>query len=481
MQRTVVISPFPKRDPASRSVSGFKAAWVICLLLSGFLVARPQRAWYVQHSPLLKETGSRSFPYHSIAGLENAGIRPGDTICLASGENFTGPLKLKWKDDRSGRGVVIISYGNARPAEINGGNGPAVELEGIRNAVIAGITLKGSGRKKGNQASGLSAVRCPGLKVRRVTATGFRHAGFQLYDCSKARLDSCEAFDNGFAGIHITGTPDRKSSRNVTINACLTYGNPGDPAILDNHSGNGILVSHSSGVLVTRSIAFDNGWDMPRIGNGPVGIWAWESDHVEISYCISYSNKTPFGAKDGGGFDFDGGVSFSTIHHCLSYLNHGAGFGIYQFASASPWHNNKIYRNISINDGNVTPGSASVLVWCNDIKWNQFTGLEFEWNTIINTEGKLLGYDPDSRHGLFTWRDNLFISGKPACFGDPGADLFIRNRLCSKDMMKWNGQPPEILSTRFTNGAADSCSRYNPLKLTSIKTIPDLLQLMNGR
>jgi hypothetical protein len=29
-----------------------------------------------------------------------------------------------------------------------------------------------------------------------------------------------------------------------------------------------------------------------RIGNGPVGIWACETDSVVIQHCISYRNKT---------------------------------------------------------------------------------------------------------------------------------------------------------------------------------------------
>ena len=79
---------------------------------------------------------------------------------------------------------------------------------------------------------------------------------------------------------------------------------------------------------------------MPRIGNGPVGIWADEASNVTIQYCISHPINTAKGAKDGGGFDFDGGITNSIIQYCLSYENQGAGYGLFQYAGASPWHNN---------------------------------------------------------------------------------------------------------------------------------------------
>ena len=72
-------------------------------------------------------------------------------------------------------------------------------------------------------------------------------------------------------------------------------------------------IIHSAQVLIEYCTATNNGWDMPRTGNGPVGIWAYESDSVLIQRCIAYRNKTQKGAADGGGFDFDGGMTNSII------------------------------------------------------------------------------------------------------------------------------------------------------------------------
>ena len=79
--------------------------------------------------------------------------------------------------------------------------------------------------------------------------------------------------------------------------------NPGDPTNLNNHSGNGIIAGFCKNILIEYCTANNNGWDMPRIGNGPVGIWCYEADSVIIQHCISYQNKTSKGGEDGGGYD----------------------------------------------------------------------------------------------------------------------------------------------------------------------------------
>ena len=106
-------------------------------------------------------------------------------------------------------------------------------------------------------------------------------------------------------------------------------------------SGNrsdGILVTRCNGILASSveygtieyCEAFNNGWDMPWTGNGPVGIWIWDCTDFTIQHCISHHNRNHPEAADGGGFDFDGGVSNSTIQYCISHHNEGAGYGLYE-------------------------------------------------------------------------------------------------------------------------------------------------------
>jgi hypothetical protein len=151
-------------------------------------------------------------------------------------------------------------------------------------------------------------------------AEGFQKSGVDLYNCRNSEVRNVIAYGNGFCGINVMGS-HQDSSGNILIINCKAENNAGDPTILDNHSGNGILVGVSDSVIIDHCTATNNGWDMPRQGNGPVGIWTWMSDHVTIQYCISYRNKTSKGGKDGGGFDLDGGVTNSLIQYCLSYEN----------------------------------------------------------------------------------------------------------------------------------------------------------------
>ncbi len=76
---------------------------------------------------------------------------------------------------------------------------------------------------------------------------------------------------------------------------------------------------------------------MPRIGNGPVGIWAYEADSVIIQHCISYKNKTSKGGEDGGGYDLDGGTTNSVIQYCYPMKTREALFGIFRYAGAGEW------------------------------------------------------------------------------------------------------------------------------------------------
>ncbi|TMI80588.1 MAG: right-handed parallel beta-helix repeat-containing protein, partial [Bacteroidetes bacterium] len=173
-------------------------------------------------------------------------------------------------------------------------------------------------------------------------------------------------------------------SANIKIVNCRADNNPGDPSNLQNHSGNGILVGNCRNVLIDYCTASNNGWDMPRIGNGPVGIWAYEADSVVIQHCIAYRNKTAKGAADGGGFDLDGGVTNSIIQYCLSYENWGSGYGIFQYDGADKWYNNTVRYCVSINDGLVTDHACGMLIWNGSNVGSDFTRFQAYNNVFYN-------------------------------------------------------------------------------------------------
>jgi hypothetical protein len=224
-------------------------------------------------------------------------------------------------------------------------------------------------------------------------------------------VDNVYSHDNGYAGILVSGEHGRKdASKNIVIRNCRAENNPGDPAELDNHSGNGVLVGHSTNVMIEYCTATNNGWDMPRIGNGPVGIWAYESDSVIIQHCIAYKNKTSKGAADGGGFDLDGGVTNSIIQYCLSYGNEGSGYGLFQYKGASPWYNNTIRYCISENDGGGSAAHAGIFIWNSSDDSEQLKDCYIYNNTIYNEQGAAISYESQSMNSGFRFYNNIFVS-----------------------------------------------------------------------
>ena len=232
--------------------------------------------------------------------------------------------------------------------------------------------------------------------------------------------------NNGFCGIYITGSNDDKS-KNILVKDCKAENNPGDPTMLDNHSGNGILAGWSDSVLIDHCVATNNGWDMPRTGNGPVGIWAYESNAVTIQYCISYRNKTSKGGKDGGGFDLDGGVTNSVIQYCLSYENEGAGYGLFQYWGASLWHHDTVRYCISINDATTTEGSGGIFVWNGVNDSVQLADCAVYNNVVYSTHAPAIQFEPMSANKNFLFVNNIFVGKGPVVHGPSSGERFIGN------------------------------------------------------
>jgi hypothetical protein len=183
---------------------------------------------------------------------------------------------------------------------------------------------------------------------------------------------------------------------------------------------------------------------MPRKGNGPVGIWAWNCDRVIIQYCVSHDNKTQKGAMDGGGFDFDGGVTNSILQYNLSYNNHGAGYLLCQYRGAREWKNNICRYNITINDG-VTNHFDGIHFWAGD----KGISNALVYNNLIVNE----------RHGIssthdiagLVFRNNIVIAKKALIKGPlykarfenntyyspTGAPVFQHRKTTHKTLEDW--------------------------------------------
>ncbi len=363
--------------------------------------------------------------WQTIEKVNRIDFEHGDRVLFEGNQTFIGNIRFRESDSGiAGNKVAIGSYGTGR-ATIDAKSGSGLTVLDCQFLVIKNINFKGDGRKTGNLGNGIIFNYCSEIIVDSVEIQGFRHSGLRVLNTgSNYRLTNIYSHNNGYAGIHVSGI-DKLSLSNIYIGNCVADNNPGDPSVTDNHSGNGIFVFNAKKILIEYCKASNNGWDMPRTGNGPGGIWVAEVDSAIIQHCISHDNKTSPGGLDGLGFDFDGGTTNSVIQYCLSYNNQGAGFGIFQYNGATDWKNNTIRYCVSENDGNVS-AKGSILIWNGSLNANKFKGLEFYNNVVYNENGPALAFTNHSNFD-FNFRNNIFISKAQSVYNGINNENFQAN------------------------------------------------------
>ncbi|GAB4404444.1 MAG: hypothetical protein OHK0039_04600 [Bacteroidia bacterium] len=380
----------------------------------------PGNAYYLSDRGDDSGPGTRRHPWRTLARASQATLGPGDALYLRGGDTFAGMLVLDSADaGQAGAPVTVASYGPGR-ATIDAGAGTALWIDRTSHVQVRDLVLRGAGRKTGNRQAGMWLRQAADIAVEDVEVYGFQKAGVEMYECARVRLLRVYAHDNGFAGISSGGAYGRRANRQLYVGYCRAENNPGDPSNLDNHSGNGIVLSEVDTALIEYCVATGNGWDMPRQGNGPVGIWVWNAHAAVIQHCIAHHNRTAPGAADGGGFDLDGGVTASVIQYCLSYENDGTGYGLFQFEGALPWVGNTVRYCISENDGQT--GKPSVLLWNGSSNPDDLRGCELYHNVFRNDSGAVVGF-LDDKHRDFFFRNNIFI-GPRALF--QGSSMQVR-------------------------------------------------------
>ena len=384
---------------------------LICLLVSTCSKPAIGSTYYISAEGDDSDSGlAEGKAWLSIDRINKQDFEPGDRILFRGGDTFQGTISLTAEDAGTvSSRLIVSSFGEGR-ALISG-----VELEGFKAVscqylTIEKLEISGLGRKSGNIKDGLLLYQCDGSIIDDLEVYGFQHSGVHLHQCNDAVIKHVYAHENGFAGIHVSGTTVWDTAlydnHNLYIGYCLAENNPGDPSVVSNHSGNGILASSVKGGTIEYCEAFNNGWDMQWTENGPVGIWIWDCTDFIIQHCISHHNRTNPVAADGGGFDLDGGVSNSVIQYCISHNNEGAGFGLYEFGAAKPWENNTIRYNISQNDGIINGGSLGI--WKSD-EVGIMRNCQIYNNTFYNSlkDGSSLWlYD---NYPGFSFHNNVFV------------------------------------------------------------------------
>lgn len=367
------------------------------------------KSYYVSNEGNDDFPGTMEKPFKTIEKANNLDLNPGDSLFFEANQTFHGTLLFDFSDSGNEKAnVVVSSFGEGR-AIINGGKHSALRADQCSYAMIQNLNFKGDGRKDGNTEDGVFFSNGEYICIDQIEVSGFQHAGLRLHICNDSKITSVYAHDNGFAGIHVTGTtmndPGKYDNQNIYIGYCVAENNPGDPTVLSSHSGNGILAHSVEDGIIEYCEAFNNGWDMPWDGNGPVGIWIWDCTDFIIQYCISHDNKTHPGARDGGGFDFDGGTSHSIMQYNVAYNNAGSGIGLYEFGATKTWENNIIRYNISINDAKSHDSSLGI--------WKGETGTmrncEVYNNTFFNNNPNGSCLWIYNHWPGFNFRNNIFI------------------------------------------------------------------------
>ncbi len=313
---------------------------------------------------------SSATAWQSLSKVNGFSFSAGDRIFLEGGKTFSGNLSLGSDDTGSSSNPIVIdSYGTG-VATINAGSNTGVYILNTSGISVKNLIIKGgwdSGSQSGNNGSGVHLnnnkagnIKLSFIRLSNIDVNGFKNTGILIEgsasDNSKSgfndvKLTNCLVHDNGDNGV-ITAAPYTSSMpwahTNITATYCKFYNNKGF-VNKGSHTGSGIILNDVDGGTIERCIAYNNGENNDLPGGGPYGIWAWNANNINIQYNEAYNNKTK--TADGGGFDFDGGVSNSVMQYNYAHDNAGAGIGMFQFNGAAPYHNVTVRYNISERDG----------------------------------------------------------------------------------------------------------------------------------
>jgi hypothetical protein len=342
------------------------AVGVVLLTACAALGAPPgERVFYV--SPAGDDAARGTSPDQAWRTLDRASaavLLPGERLLLEGGSRFAGRLLIDAADAGDpAKPLVVGSYGAGR-AVIEAAADAAVAVVDTAGVEITDLVAVAAGPVRPGSAgirffSDLPADRRPAhAVVERVEASGFvngieiggARAGAGFRD---VRIADSVVHDNRDAGLAVYGPPFDAAApgfahEQVTVSGVTAHGNAGDVANLTRNTGSGIVLGSVRGGTVTRSVAHDNGGS-GGAGEGPVGIWTYDSTGVVIEHSLSYRNRT---AKltDGGGFGLDQNTADSVLQYNVSYDNHGPGYLVYTGQENDAHTGSTVRFNVSSGD-----------------------------------------------------------------------------------------------------------------------------------
>ncbi len=294
--------------------------------------------------------------WRTPAKVSSVSFQPGATILFEGGQTFTGIVSLDSSDSSTPPAPITLgSYGSGR-STISVSSTDGIAIYNLGNVKINNINVLGTGM--GLQKSGINiytdanrGTNISNITVSDVQVSSFGKHGISIgswgtpYGFSDLLINNANVYSNQ-DGI-VSYAQNKNTHKNIHVTNSITHDNPGISG-LSSPTGSGIVLGGVDGGVIEHNKSYNNGASNTS-GSGPIGIWAYDSNNVTIQFNESYDNKSSGG--DGGGFDFDGGVSNSYMQYNYSHGNVGAGILVGTYPNSGPNTGNTIRYNISENDG----------------------------------------------------------------------------------------------------------------------------------
>jgi len=321
---------------------------------------------------------SKKTAWRTLARAAEQYFNAGDRLLLEAGAVHSGSIAL---DPTSSAGNFEIgSYGGGS-AIIDAGEHSGIVIKNLNDIKISSLVIRGNGGTTDNDdfvtmKNGIliysevdtpppQTIRYSGFKIDHVEVSNFEGTGVEIYSytgtaLSNVRVSNVVVHDVAREGISV-GADDiwNRPNQDIYVGHSLAYHNHGTPGLW-HHTGSGIVIGGVTGGMIEYSEQYENG-DLSNASytGGPVGIWAWDSDHVTIQYCKSHNMGT--GTWDGGGYDFDIITSNSVMQYNVSWDNQGYGYLLYE----GGWglhSGNSVRCNVSIGDVTGPPTGVGAMV-----------------------------------------------------------------------------------------------------------------------
>jgi hypothetical protein len=303
--------------------------------------------------------------WRTLDRASQAVLAPGEHLWLQGGARFTGRLLLDRQDGGDpARPVRIGSFGQGR-AVIEAPDDAAVVVLDAAGVQVRDLVLTGdpAGIRRGSAGVRLFAEARDAGVLEHVHVEGIEASGFDIgielgasepgAGFRDVRIADADLHDNLRAGLASYGPPfdaaaPRYAHEDVVIERVRAWNNVGDPEVTEHNTGSGIVLGSLRDAVVTASVAHDNG-GAGGAGEGPIGIWTYDSTGVRIERSLSYRNRTG-SLADGGGFGLDQNTSDSVLQFNLSYDNHGPGYLVYTGKDNAAHRGSLVRFNVSSGD-----------------------------------------------------------------------------------------------------------------------------------